>query len=178
MPDWTPTACKVPIMERIDALSRDTERLHQVRDDLEGSSNTSLVDLAEKYGLVSDAEKQHLAVDWFTNWWPSAQPVEPVIAAGFKVAVSAAIERNLPMDCYWVSGASEGARGGEGQVEVAVCWSDRQVTVMINTPAPGQSSMPRAELTVDEPILLVKRQGGPGGSIVTERPRHRGVQEN
>jgi hypothetical protein len=177
MPDMPELVSKGSILKRLDASSHDPAWLQRVLDDL--TASVDVADVAEQHGLVNQAEKQHLITDWFTNWWPDAQPVEPIVAQGFKVAIGEALKRELPLDCYWLcepghdDNHQHPPSGGEGTVEVAVCWSDQQVTVMINTPGPGDLSIPPVPATVDEPILVVKRIGGPNGSIVIRQPKHR-----
>ena len=186
MPDMPEVASKGSILKRLDALTRDASKRRELLADLTATPTPSIANIAEKHGLVTPLEKEHLTLDWFTNWWPAAQPVEPILAEGFKVALREAIERNLPLDFYWlcepghdgqVGTGHHGPTGGEGTVEVAVCWSDQQVTVLIDTPGPGHfATMPPLESIqgqlINDPILVVKRSATTG-EIVSSQPKHR-----
>lgn len=186
MPDMPQVASKGSILKRLDALSHDAAKRQELLDDL-NAATAGIANVAEKHGLVNPLEKQHLELDWFTNWWPAAQPVEPILMQGFKVALGEAISRGLPLDVYWlcepghdtaVEGHDHGPTGGDGTVEVAVCWSAQQVTVLIDTPGPGHfTSMPALttivqDSLVDEPIKVIFRTT-PTGPVQTLQPKHR-----
>jgi hypothetical protein len=185
MPDMPQVASKGSILKRLDALSQNAEGRQQLLNEL-SAPGASIPNIAESHGLVSPGEKQHMVSDWFTNWWPAAQPVEPILIEGFKVALTEAINRNLPLDCYWLcepghnapGSHDHGPTGGDGTVEVAVCWSDRQVTVLIDTPGPGHfANLPelttiQETLLVSEPIKVIFRDA-PGGPVQTVQPKHR-----
>jgi hypothetical protein len=185
MPDMPQLASKGSILKLLDALSHDPARRQELLNDLTATPPASVADIADKHHLVTPLEKQHLVADWFTNWWPGAQPVEPILREGFRVALTEAIQRNLPMDVYWLcepghDGAHEPeGTGGAGTVEVAVCWSAQQVTVLIDTPHPGQffAGMPALgavsqDSLVNEPIKVIFRTT-PDGPVQTVQPKHR-----
>jgi hypothetical protein len=185
MPDMPEIASKGSILKRLDTLSVDTGKRQLLLNDL-NAPGARIPDIAERHGLVTPPERQHLELDWFTNWWPGAQPVEPILLRGFQVALTEAVNRNLPLDCYWMCEpdheghitSDEHPEGGSGTVEVAVCLSPRQVTVLIDTPHPGQfAALPALtsvqDPLINDPVLVVKRLGGPTGEIVTRQPQHR-----
>jgi hypothetical protein len=180
-------ASKGSILKRLDALTESAEKRQQLLADLNAAA-ASIPAIAESHGLVTPAEKQHMIADWFGHWWPAAQPVEPILVEGFKVALTEAINRGLPLDCYWLcepghdaaetGGHAHGEHGGPGTVEVAVCWSSRQVTVLINTPGPGHfaelpemTTLQESQL-VTEPIKVVFRNS-PSDPVSTVQPKHR-----
>ena len=141
----------------------------------------NLADLGKDRGASNQKEADHLSSDWFKDWWPNAQPVEPIVRKGLITAMEVAIrdpddtkDRNepLPIDVYWVchpghSGTSPEQSSAappsspDDRVEVTVSWSDKQVTLIIHTPEPPpRPGRPVPPLNVDEPIYIVKRKKG------------------
>ena len=175
MPDMPQSVSKGPMLARLDAFSKSAENLIALRDALNvGGEASDLVQILQAHIGLSDDEKNHLEKDWFNRdgdgWWPKRQPIRPILARGFMVAVSAALAPTqdgkdaLPLDCYWtcdtghnepghMAGHQSHPQGDDGAIEVAVMWSSRQVTVLIETPSPGPSHFPVGEM-VPEPIVI------------------------
>jgi hypothetical protein len=105
------------------------------------------------------------------GWWRGdLQPIEPIIRQGLVTAIDAAIndynqdppverQKPLPIVFYWMchTGHSNppapSKPSADDAVEVAVGWSEQQVTLVIHTPDP-----PRGDpLTGSDPIFVVKR---------------------
>jgi hypothetical protein len=175
MPDMPDHIAKGTILKRIDELSRDRPRLQQLHDALD-VPNPKLSAIALQFRLVSPSEQAHLLKDWFDSdsdrrWWENAQPVEPIVAAGFKLAIQQALDRNLPLDCYWVCYGEREMRCCRDQVEFNCCVSDQQVTVIIQTPAPELLSITRPAMTETDPIFVVKREDR-NSPITTTQPRY------
>ena len=105
---------------------------------LKKDPKASLVDLGIRFGYFSrPEEEEHFRKDWLDQekgWFKQLPPIEPVIRAGLIKAIEQSIEHQLPIDTYWV-------RGGE-QVEVAICRSELQLTVLIMTPAIPEPELP------------------------------------
>jgi hypothetical protein len=180
MPDMPEVVSKGAILKKLDAFSLKKREMQNLLAELDASPDPDVADIAARYGILGPDERLHLEVDWFQNWWPSAQPVRPIVAAGFRLAIREALALHLPLDCYWMchTGHEDPAGGNgsttrtdtDGPVEIAVCTSLSQVTVMIHTPEPGRSVLPYVPPTVPEPIKVVKRVAG---SIVVRQPMHR-----
>jgi hypothetical protein len=125
--------------------------------------NSDIAQVLDNAGMLTPAEKTHLQQDWFQNWWPNAQPVQPIIARGFITALETAIDKGLPLDCFWVCNTGHHEMemhhpaGEDGAIEVAVLWSDCHVVVLLHTPGGGMNSIQDAPLTVPEPIKVIAR---------------------
>ena len=175
MPDMPQSVSKGPILARLDEFSRSADNLRRLRDSLDVAGEASdLVQILQDHIGLSADEKNHLEKDWFNRdndgWWPKRQPIKPVMARGFIVAVAAALrptqdnKDSLPLDCYWVCGTghNEDSHGGDmtahdhgmdGAVEVNVMWSAQQVTVLLHTPGGGISHFPPGDM-VPEPVII------------------------
>ena len=169
MPDMPEHIAKGAILKRIDEFSRRRPNLERLLQALQ--TNPSVADVAMDLELISPSEHRHLVDDWFNvnGWWQGAQPVEPIIAQGFILACQQALRHRLPLDCYWICYSEAGGRCCRDTVEFFCGLNDRQVTVMIHTPAPEQV-LPRPPLTETEPIYVVRR--GETGDIETIQPMH------
>jgi hypothetical protein len=80
---------------------------------------------------------EYLRRYWFdeaTGWWPAFQPVAPIYAHGLVHALNVSLgvhgRQPLPFDSYWIL--------GHDKVEIITLASDRQLTLLIATPAPPQ----------------------------------------
>ena len=154
MPPSMTQITKGPIIERLEDLMNDATKRQEVLIDLEGQ--TPLADLAAKYGVAqTQREADHLRNEWFGAWWPEAQAgvgaVDQIVRAGLATALREAISRDVRVDIYWVFRPSE-----RESVDAAVCWSDDQVTLLVQTPKPA----PGSQLPHTDPIkMLVWEQG-------------------
>jgi hypothetical protein len=170
---------KGPILKRLDEASTNQNLMQQLLDALEvDGENSDIAAILDAKGLLTPDEKTHIQNDWFSNWWPNAQPVQPILARGFIVALETAIEKGVPLDCYWVCSTGhhemehhESPHGSDGAIEVNVLWNDCHVTVLIHTPGGGMNSIQDAPLTVAEPIKVIARDAN--GSIGVFQPMAR-----
>ncbi len=131
-------------------------------------------DPTKEVPLLTLQEADHIRRHWFNDpngdgsndlngpgWWRGdLQPIEPLIRHGLITAIEvavrepgAAVDRNppLPIVFYWMCHAGHPYHptpNPEDVAEVAVTWSDFQVTVVIHTPDPGTDD----PLTGTEPI--------------------------
>jgi len=130
--------------------------------------------------LLTQKEANHICLHWFNDlqrdgtndpngegWWKDIQPIEPIIRQGLITAIDAAMNdysaassgtrpRPLPIVFYWMCHAGHPDHPGpspQDTVEVAVTWSDYQVTFIVHTPDTGHDE----PLTGTEPIFVVKR---------------------
>ena len=162
---------KGPIFTRLDGVLSNPTVRQQLLNDLRALAPADAAGLAHlglTYNVFTNAnEEKHFLDDWLTNWWPSAQPLAPLIRealiATIEVATGAsntprAGQNPLPVDCYWV--CHPGHTGApmpdtsDGDVEGSITWSAQQVTFIMHTPeAPGDMGSD----TGTEPILVVKR---------------------
>jgi hypothetical protein len=171
------------LLQRLDALSQDRSKLSQLLNDLHNAPD-DLAGIYHKHGILRTAEEiSHIRHHWCAAWWPHSQPVEPIIRRGFITAMEVALrdpktnrerEPHLPIDTYWIfyPGSSTqsvgpgGSPGGQPSVEVAITWSEQQVTLILLSPEPPSPGEPG---TVDEPIFVIKRvKPAPGRQAVSE----------
>jgi hypothetical protein len=147
----------------------------------------------QRSGALTPADAQHIRAHWFNDpagdgsndphgpgWWRGdLQPVEPIIRQGLITAIDAALndydqdppaerQNPLPIVFYWVCHAGHPHRAvhaadSNDAIEVAVSWSDQQVTCIIHTPDPTTDpkhphpAVNDPRLTGTEPIFVVKR---------------------
>lgn len=165
MPDMPEAVSKGPILKRLDDASKDKAKLQALLTELlVDEENCDIPEILDRLHMITPEEKTHLRDDWFTNWWPNSQPIQPIIARGMIVALETAIDKNLELDCYWVCSTGhhdsehhESMYGSDGAIEVAVMWSDCHVTVLVHTPGGGHNSIQDEPLTVAEPIKIIAR---------------------
>jgi hypothetical protein len=146
---------------------------------------------AQRSGALTPADAQHIRAHWFNDpdgkasndpngpgWWRGdLQPIEPIIRQGLITAIDTAIndynqdppverKQPLPIVFYWMCHAGHPQHevpDPTDTVEVAVSWSDQQVTFIIHTPDPTTTPAHRHELVDDprltgkEPIFVIKR---------------------
>ena len=114
-----------------------------------GDGAASLEELARQ--RVGDAAAAHFADDWLGNWWPEAQPIEPVLRAGLVEALKRGLATRLPLCALWVQAT-------DGAFEIGISQSDKQITLLFLTPpAPSEPGGPP-----DEPgdVTIVSRRNG------------------
>lgn len=135
--------------------------------------------MAAVYRHLIGAAITHVENDWFQNWWTSSQPIEPIVNRGIRTAIEAADKKHgLPVDCYWVCHTGHGypheaaaaPQVSGHEVEASVCWSAFQVTLTFHTPPPPTTTPPSL-LTVDEPILIVKRDPANPSNVIVVQPK-------
>lgn len=127
------TICKPPVLQRLDAFSKNLLATEPFLKALKTESGKSLVDIAVAHRCIDDTAEQAgcLRRRWFdreTGWWKDLPPAEPVVRKSLIRAAELALEHKLPLDCYWVLGAD--------QIKVVLCKSDQQITVLFLSPAP------------------------------------------
>lgn len=165
---------KGPILKKLDARYKNPGLAAlQARLATLQPQNANLGTLMQSIPAFTAPELNHVCDDWFNRngqgWWPHIQPIEPMIRHGLITAIEAAIrvpgasvdrpEPGLPIVFYWIchTGHSNPPAphkpGADDAVEVAVSWSEQQVTLVIHTPDPPQ----RDPLTGTDPIFVVKR---------------------
>lgn len=182
MPDMPQSVSKGPILTRFDQFSRSPANLIALKENLAvAGEGSNLVAILNSHNLLTADEANHLERDWFDRdgdgWWPTRQPIQPIIAKGFIEAIDKALEPTmtgqeaLPLDCYWVCGTghnepshladhAQQPQGMDGAIEVTVLWSSRQVTVLIQTPSPGVSHFPAGDM-IPEPIRVIAQRNPP-----------------
>jgi hypothetical protein len=101
----------------------------------------------------------HFRDHWLQEWWPEAQPIEPILRAGLIEAIERGLAARLPLDALWVQAT-------ERQFEIGIGQSSTQITLLILTPpAPDDGGGGPDEPTY---MTLVFRDGN---EIVTEESR-------
>jgi hypothetical protein len=154
---------KGAVHKKIDPLVNDTtdpKKREALLMALKDSARDYVQILVEHAG-VTEAEAAFLRRTWYNpnGWWRDHQPIEPIVRQGLIKSIELAIERNLPIDSYWVSGGD--------QLQVIVTCSNYQVTRLILTPSIAAETTPAAPSSV-EPIWIV-RQGAAGKGEITVR---------
>ncbi len=111
------------------------------------NSGRPLTDLAAE--RFDDDAARHLGAHWLSEWWPEQQPVEPIFRQGLIEALSAARDKELPVQALMVTGESN-------DFQVAVVKGASQVTMVIIAPPPPAETIGRRS----DAITLVLREGG------------------
>ena len=73
----------------------------------------------------------HFNDDWLQNWWPEAQPIEPILRTGLIEAIKRGIAARLPLSAMWVQATDR-------EFEIGIGQSATQITLLIITPPPPQ----------------------------------------
>jgi hypothetical protein len=127
------------------------------------------VDILMQYTRLTPSEGAYLRRTWYNpgqdGWWAAHQPIEPIVRQSLIKALTLAMERNLPVDSYWLS-------VGDDFQAIVTC-SDHQVTrVIITPPTPADAQVDLTKPTVETPIWTIKR-GSPWEKIEThDETRH------
>lgn len=131
MPSMPARLARPPILHKIDAwiatsIPASAERAISL---LEQCTIVEIIEGSRSLGL-SEAEKRHLLDDWFdpTGWWPTQQPIEPILRQALIKALQLVVKHEIPMDSYWICAG--------GDFEAYVAKSGQQVTLMLLTPPP------------------------------------------
>lgn len=139
-------------------------------------TNTSTMDVIgadPTFNLLQTPEEvSHMRDEWFANWWPWAQPVEPIIRRGVIEALNLAISSKLPICFYWVCSpqydgdATDTSSSPDNEpVQVAIGQSAQQITVIFHTPDP-----PYLPPGVEDDTLTVVKRDETTGLIVVVHP--------
>ena len=109
--------------------------------------------LIQSEASVTQADATYLRDKWYspTGWWPTMQPIYPILQQGLIKTIQEAGDQLL-IDSYWLPAASTTG------VEVVVARSARQVTRLILTP-PGEGSM--RDRQIPAPTWVVRGRTGP-----------------
>ncbi|MGH9013197.1 MAG: hypothetical protein ACRDZ1_04570 [Acidimicrobiia bacterium] len=113
-----------------------------------------LVDLARAHAHdepgrsagLTEGDVEHFEEDWIGHW--GEYPVEEVMRAGFKKAITLAREKRKPIESLWVC-------ANENSFHVYVCDGPLQITVLVFTPPPLEHVHEDA-LSEEEPLWVVK----------------------
>lgn len=127
------TISKPPVLQQLDALSKNLLATEPFLKALKVETGKSLVDIAIAHKCIESTGDQAgcLRRFWFDSergWWKDLPPSEPILRKGVIRAAELVLEHKLPLDCYWVLGAE--------QIKVAVCKSEHQITVLFLSPMP------------------------------------------
>ena len=120
--------------ELLNSLLEDRDKRHALRQKME--EGWDLVAAAEQAGLsFTQQDRNHILADWFGQepWWPGADTARVVGTAVIEACHEAAA-RGVRIDSYLACSP------GNTDVSASVSWSAQQVTVVINTPPPPDSS--------------------------------------
>lgn len=165
---------KSSFLRRMDQMSelRKAFDLDTVIADFQGAMATEKV--CRKYGVaISDADEAHVKKEWLDNtgWFKNPRNDE-VLRKGLTEVVKKINSLDLPIDVYWVCYPTEfnttgvppdnpaNNLGRAYPVEVYHTVSQRQITVIIVTPAPDIATPPG-----DESAMWVTKFEG--GAVVT-----------
>ena len=121
----TRTVSKGTVLRRMDGLSRDRRIMAKALADLE-KGEAGLADLGVNNGYVESTPEEH---DHIRDHWLRDPADAQALRNGLILAAKRALKLNLPVDSYWVCAGS--------RLEVAVCESDRQITMLIIAPFPS-----------------------------------------
>ncbi len=126
------------------ARARQAERL--LRDTQNFPTLIDVMDNLQPPIELSEPQQKHLTNDWFRDWWPDQQPVEPKVRRGLLEACVLARKLDRPFVLFWVCPVP--------QFQVWLAGSKQQITLMWATPAPpGVATGPFPD---PEPLLVVK----------------------
>jgi hypothetical protein len=145
---------KGAIHKKVDPLVNDRNLLERRQSLLTALKDWSrdYVQLLMEYAGLTEAEADYLRQTWYNprgGWWPEHQPIEPIIRQSLITAIELAVERNLPLDSYWLCIGD--------QFQVIVACSDHQVTRLILTPpSPEEATVDRTKLTAEMPVWVIK----------------------
>jgi hypothetical protein len=179
---------KGDILEKLDVLLSDRKKRQSFLKDLHDLDELGLADnlvelgLRQDYAVFNPDEAKHFREHWLRDWWPTAQPIAPIIRQGLITAIKVASgatgtprqgQGELPIDCYWACHPGHGHSESEPHedadyeaLDFVVTWSAHQVTVVIHSPdPPGPEGAP----TNSEPILVV-RWSAAKDQIIAVRP--------
>ena len=117
---------KTEVWKLIDRLSRDPKALEKAVAELKGPA--SLIEVGVRNGYLRDDPERtgHLEEHWLGDAHAQRVLREGLIKAGER-----ALELGVPVDAYWVFAGD--------RLEVAVSQNDRQITLLVVTPFPGDS---------------------------------------
>jgi len=117
------TVWKTEVFRTIDRLSRDRAAVERALGDLRRGE--SMLEVGARNRLIEggDERMRHLAEHWLGD-----EQAGRVLRRGLIRAAELALERDLPIDAYWVFAGSS--------LEVAVATNDRQITLIVVTPFP------------------------------------------
>jgi hypothetical protein len=139
------------LLKQMDDLSKDGRRKAAVVRDLENKPSIPLLDILLEHGYLKNTQDEagHIQDDWLDSargWFKGLAPLEPLLRAAFIQAGKVALEHGLPTASYVVP--------GHDRVEVAICKSDQQVTVLVLCPRVGP---PAGESLPEEDDIWVVR---------------------
>lgn len=163
MPAMPEQIAKAPFLRRIDFASRNRAAydLNQLSKDLDPQAGNNLVDVGKNYGWIrAGAEELHFRNDWFNEtgqgWWQQAQPIEPIIRTGLLKVVELFEQYDKPIDSWWQCLTPTTS----GTVSVFTMVSDRQITVLFNTPAPPSGGAVAQVVFVQTPVVWITDRRG------------------
>jgi hypothetical protein len=122
---------KPPILEELDAISKDKTRFEAMFADLKNAPATvdGIIKVAWNHQIIkTNAEEQHLRNHWFGDWWQNHTKKPAVVKHGLLKACELAIDQQKALDGYWVCSGD--------LFQVFSTTSSQQVTVMVLTPPP------------------------------------------
>jgi hypothetical protein len=147
---------KGTIFRRLDELSRNRDLVRRMVAALQNLPQVSIADLGVEHGYIKDNDEEagHVRTHWLDSegWFKDLGPVEPLLRAAMIKAGELVLEHDLPCDAYVVS--------GHDRLEVAVCKSDRQITLMVLSPVPPIEPTEKG-LPDEEDIWMVRGQTEP-----------------
>jgi hypothetical protein len=120
------TVWKTEVWKLIDGISRDRTALENAVNALKGPA--SLIELGVRNGYIGDDpdRARHIEEHWLGDAHGQRVLREGLIKAGER-----ALELGVPVDAYWVFAGD--------RLEVAVSENERQITLLVVTPFPGDS---------------------------------------
>ena len=105
---------------------------------------------------ITEDDVAHFGDDWVGTWWKD-ELVDEIFRAGLIVAVSTAMELELPLETMWIHG---GAR-----FQVYVVEGQNQVTAVIFSPrAPANNGWDSGDAS-HLPVHLVRERGAHDGDL-------------
>ena len=166
---------KPPFLKRLDVASLNLQNydLDLLISELQ---TMNLVDVGKKYNWVKplpgggagqSPEEKHLRQHWLNEgpapgWWPQIQNKVEILRSGLVMVVNLIRAFNRRIDFYWVCAGDVNSLTFEMQAAV----SNRQITVLLNTPAPPMGYDPGLQLTDDISIWITLREN----NAVVTRP--------
>jgi len=128
---------KGPIHRKIDATVNDRTKRRPFLDAIEAAPDLqTYLNILQNQAGVTPQQIAYLQLTWYGQappnvWWPTLQPIFPIIQLGLVRAIWEAMVGDRDLDSYWAPSDNPAPTA----VEVSILGGLRQVTRIIHTPA-------------------------------------------
>ncbi len=125
---------KGAVHTRVDPLVKNAAKRHDFIEALRDPQQ-SYLDILRAFTDITAGELEYLREYWYDPnwthpnsecWWKAHQPIEPIIRQSLIKAFELAIQKDLPLDSYWICVGNK--------FEVFITCSEHQITRIISSP--------------------------------------------